>query len=233
MCGRCAGHRDAVQLALRAPNDEIAQLDPQRGSGWDLLLIVYGLLGVAIGAFQWNASPWFIDAKQSAAEWLIEHDILWPLSDNAPWWLLTHYPANNDVFSWLDGAMITSYILATATLLGSWVLLWLTLSARMLSGTWRANTIRLGYSLIPLAGCGVFLGLSALTVSLLKTEGISFHWLPAARVSLLTGAAVWSLWLAGRQLAGSGKLRQIAGLLLLSPALAGVIWSWLLLFFIW
>lgn len=112
------------------PNDEIGRLDPQRVNGWDLMLIVYGLLGVAVGAFQWNASPWFIDAKQRAAEWLIEHDILWPLSDNAPWWLLTHYPANNDLFSWLDGAMITGYILATAALLGSWVLLWLAFSAR-------------------------------------------------------------------------------------------------------
>ena len=233
MCGRCAGHRDAVQLTLRAPNREIATLDGQRASGWDLMLLIYGLLGVAVGAFQWTASPWFIAAKQAAAEWLIEHDILWPLADNAPWWLLTHYPDKNDVFSWLDGAAICAYIVGVALLLGSWVLLWLAAAAGTQPGRLRANTIRLGYALTPLAGCGVFLGLSALTVSMLKTEGLVLHWLPQARMALLGLAAAWTVWLAGRQLWPAGAGRALAGTLLLLPGVAGVIWAWSLLFFIW
>lgn len=233
MCGRCAGHRDAVQLTLRAPNREIATLDGQRASGWDLMLLIYGLLGVAVGAFQWTASPWFIAAKQAAAEWLIEHDILWPLADNAPWWLLTHYPDKNDVFSWLDGAAICAYIVGVALLLGSWVLLWLAAAAGTQPGKLRTNSVRLGYALTPLAGCGVFLGLSALTVSMLKTEGLVLHWLPQARILLLGLAATWTIWLAGRQLWPAGAWRALAGTLLLLPGVAGVIWAWSLLFFIW
>jgi hypothetical protein len=197
------------------------------------MLLIYGLLGVAVGAFQWTASPWFIAAKQAAAEWLIEHDILWPLADNAPWWLLTHYPDKNDVFSWLDGAAICAYILGVALLLGSWVLLWLAAAAGTQPGKLRANSIRLGYALTPLAGCGVFLGLSALTVSMLKTEGLVLHWLPQARMLLLGLAAAWTIWLAGRQLWPSGAWRALAGTLLLLPGVAGVIWAWSLLFFIW
>lgn len=233
MCGRCAGHRDAVQLALRPPNAEIARLDAGQANGWDLLLLVYGLLGVAVGAFQWTASPWFIAAKQAAAEWLVEREIFWPLADNAPWWLLTHYPSHNDVFSWLDGAMICGYILAVALLLGSWVLLWLAAAATQLPGALRINTIRLAYVLTPLAGGGVFLGLSALTVSLLKIEGLVFGWLPAARIALLALAAGWTLWLAARQLRPGGMGRCIAGIGLLLPAVAGVVWAWALLFFVW
>ncbi|MEW9899631.1 4Fe-4S binding protein [Chitinivorax sp. PXF-14] len=233
MCGRCADHRGAVQLAARAPNREIAQLRAEQGSGWDLLLLVYGLMGVAVGAFQWTSSPWFISAKQTAAEWLIERDILWPLSDNAPWWLLTHYPENSDVFTWLDGAMIVAYIGSVAVLLGTWVLAWLAASARVLPGSWRANTIKLSYALTPLAGCGVFLGLSALTVSILKAEGLTFHWIAQARMTLLTLAALWSWWLAWRQMQPQGPLRALAGAVLLVPALAAVVWAWALLFVIW
>jgi hypothetical protein len=68
------------------------------------------MLGVAIGAFQWTVSPWFVALRQRAAEWLVEREVFWPLESNAPWWLLTHYPEANDVFTWLDGALILAYI---------------------------------------------------------------------------------------------------------------------------
>ena len=46
------------------------------------LLLMFGMLGVAIGAFQWTVSPWFVRGKQVAAGWLVDRDILWPLADS-------------------------------------------------------------------------------------------------------------------------------------------------------
>jgi polyferredoxin len=60
MCGRCSGHRDAVELAPRLPGAEIAALPNREVSPWDIVLLLFGVMGVASGAFQWSASPVFI-----------------------------------------------------------------------------------------------------------------------------------------------------------------------------
>ncbi|OYW25028.1 MAG: hypothetical protein B7Z55_00525, partial [Planctomycetales bacterium 12-60-4] len=84
-CGRCAGERNAVQLALRSPNAEILGHPgaPENKAGemndWPARLLVFGMLGVALGAFQWSASPWLVAAKQAAAGWLVDHEVWWPL----------------------------------------------------------------------------------------------------------------------------------------------------------
>jgi hypothetical protein len=62
MCGRCAGEREAVQLALRSPNTEILSIAgspaTQPGERWSARLLVFGMLGMAMGTFHWQASPW-------------------------------------------------------------------------------------------------------------------------------------------------------------------------------
>ena len=148
------------------------QLGDKQANPWDTALILYGLLGIAIGAFHWTASRWFIDLKMFFANWLVDHDITWPLDTNAPWFLFTHYPEQNDVFSWLDGTMVIGYILATALVYGTALLVLLMGATRMLG---RFNTVRLHHltqGLIPIAGAGVFLGLSATTLSLLRAEHV-------------------------------------------------------------
>lgn len=65
MCGRCAGFKEAVGLATRSPCAEIAGRKPDP---WETALIVFGLLGLAPGAFLWSSSPWFVEAKQRLAE---------------------------------------------------------------------------------------------------------------------------------------------------------------------
>ncbi|MFP3616935.1 4Fe-4S binding protein, partial [Paraburkholderia sp. SIMBA_050] len=65
----------------------------------------------------------FVQIKQWLAGWLIDRDITWPLETNAPWFLLTHYPDRNDVFSWLDGGLIVSYIVGTGLVYGTALLL--------------------------------------------------------------------------------------------------------------
>lgn len=233
MCGRCAGHRDAVELAGRAPGSEITRLDADDASPWEVRLLVYGLIGTAIGAFQWSASPWFVQAKMAAAEWLIERDSYALLGDNAPWWLLTHYPEASDVFTWLDGLMILAYIGVAALLIGGWISLWLRL-AGWLTGRARAH-LQLAYALIPIGGAGVFLGLSALTVSLLAAEGIDMAHLPLIRGLLLAAASVASLVLARQMVSRMALSASRAALVLttFTVAGAGAVLPWVVMYYVW
>ena len=231
MCGRCSGHRDAVTLAARAPGAEVTCMRPADARAWETRLLVFGVIGTAVGAFQWSSSPWFVMLKTRVAEWLIARDSFALLQDNAPWWLLTHYPEANDVFTWLDGLGVLAYIGATALVLGGWITLWLHLAGAILPGSSKQNGRWLAYTLIPMGGLGVFLGLSALTVTLLKAEGIAMPWIFEVRITLLALAAMWSLWLGWRMLRGIAWQRKLSALGALAVAIGGNVFAWMLLFY--
>ncbi|MDT3671975.1 MAG: 4Fe-4S binding protein [Aromatoleum sp.] len=233
MCGRCSGHRGAVGLAARVPGAEVAKLAPRDADRWEARLLVFGVIGTAIGAFQWSASPWFVRAKLAAAEWLIEHDAFALLGDDIPWWLLTHYSEVNDVFTWLDGLMIVGYIATAAVVIGAWISGWLRVAARALGEP--ATQLRLAYALIPLGGVGVFLGLSALTVTLLTAEGVTLTQLPELRGALLAVATAASLALAYVQIGRSAAspLRRAAALLAFATAAAGAVVPWVMMYYVW
>ena len=144
-------------------------------------------------------SVWlFVDLKQYLAAWLIDRNILWPLDTNAPWFLFTHYPEQNDVFSWLDGTMVIGYIVVTGIVYGTALLALLAIGTRMLGKMNATRLHHLTLALIPIAGVGVFLGLSATTVSLLRAEHLPLWWVPGLRLGLLGAANLWSAWLAWR-----------------------------------
>ncbi len=233
MCGRCSGHRDAVSLAARLPGAEVAKLGVRDADRWEARLLVFGVIGTAIGAFQWSASPWFVRAKLAAAEWLVEHDAFTLLGDDIPWWLLTHYPEANDVFTWLDGLMILGYIATAAVVIGAWISGWLRVAGRVLGEP--AAHLRLVYALIPLGGVGVFLGLSALTVTLLTAEGVTLTHLPELRGALLAVATVASLALAHVQIGRSAAspLRRAAAWLGFATAAAGAVVPWVIMYYVW
>jgi polyferredoxin len=234
MCGRCSAHLDAVEAAWRAPNREVATLSTSEANPWDAALIVVGLVGLAIGAFHWNASPWFVEMKLAVAGFVIDHGPQWLLADNAPWWLLTHYPEANDVFTWLDGALIVAYIGATAAVIAAAVFGALAVAARVAYPAARfANAVRLAYALVPLAGLGVFLGLSSLTVSLARAEGLGTGIVPALRAVVLAIGALWSVRLAWLQLADRAPAARVAALAAFAVAVATIVGAWSLLFFRW
>lgn len=199
-CGRCSGHRDAVALQWRWPGSEIVASQPGDVGRYEALLLFYGMLGFALGAFQWTMAPGFVRAKQWAATWLVERDIFWPLSDHAPWWVLTHYPQASDVFTWLDGAGIVVWLTASAVLVGGCAHLVVAAAAHLARLDWKV----LSLGLVPMAAANLFLGLSMLTLTQLRSEGIVFGWLPQARLTLLALA-----WLACLALS-VGQLRRAA-----------------------
>jgi polyferredoxin len=230
-CGRCSGHRDAVWLAARSPNVEILAM--REAPRWEALLLIFGVLGLATGAFQWSASPWFVALKQAAATWLVERDSYTLLQDNAPWWLLTHYPQVSDAFTWLDGLAILIYIGTYTVIVGGFILAMLWLAQRVLvrpGFMWR-----LAFSLIPIGGISLFLGLSMLTLGQLSAEGLSLPWAPWVRAALLTLAFAWSGWLAGRLIhrTATPVWRRVTAITAHSAAMLAVIGLWSLQFYAW
>jgi polyferredoxin len=235
MCGRCSGFRGAIALSPRSPSHEIVRVAGAAPRPWESALIIFGLMGIAAGAFHWSVSPWFIALKQAIAGFLIDHDMLWPLRLQPPWWILTDYPAVNDQMTFLDGSLLLAYILATAAIMGAAISLCLWLAARSLGPSPAACFHHLAQCLIPVAGCGVFLGLSGITVSMLRTEGFELGFVGPVRAGLLAGAALWSVALAWN-IAGlsAGSLsRRIAATLFAALAVSAGAASWAVYFWVY
>jgi hypothetical protein len=233
-CGRCSGHRDAVTLKARAPNREILDATPRDIGTPAALLLLFGMLGLALGAFQWTSSPWFVALRQWAVEWLVDHDAFALLESNAPWWLLTHYPEAGDVLTWLDGIAVVAYVGGYALLAGglSWLAL---LAAARLARDEQLDWRVLSLGLLPLAGAGLFLGLTMTTLTQLRAEGWLPPGVPVLRTLILAGALVWSGWLGARLLARSGVAlhRRMAALMLYLVPLSIATANWHLLFEVW
>jgi hypothetical protein len=191
-----------------------------------------GLLGVAAGAFHWGNSAAYIAVKQWIAEWLVAQGISWPLSTSLPWWVLTNYPEQNDVMTLLDGGVLIGYMAAMAAASGVIGSASLALAVRSL-GPWSSNRFHhLAQCLIPIAGCGVFLGLSMITVTILRQNGFDMLFVPATRALMLGGATIWSFWLAWQVLGlyATSTLRKFAALLPISLLLLYCCALWASLF---
>lgn len=225
LCARCSGHRGAVELARRGLGQEIVALPARDIRPWEARLLVFGMIGVATGAFQWSASPWLVALKQAIAAWLIERNSFALLADDVPWWLLTHYPTAHDVFTPLDGLLIVAYVALAGVLLGGWITLWLRAAAPAHSEERGASARRLAYALVPFAGAGLFLGLSMLTATILKAAELTLAWLPYARAVVLGFGAGWSLLLAWRIASSARAVTAIAA------GMAPVLGAWVLLFY--
>jgi len=224
-CGRCSGYKDAVTLSGRSPASEIRNAGNRNVKTEEALTLVFGAIGVATAAFQWSASSRFVQMKTMIANWLIAHNSFFLLQDDAPWWLLTHYPAANDVFTWLDGLCILIFILGGGGALGVAVLSAVWLAARLTDDpglSWQ----RLALSLVPIAGVGIFLGLSMLTLSHLKAERIPMEWVPAIRAILLAIGSGFSTYLCWKLIVVRFSVRRLLALSvsLLPIVLIDAIW---------
>ena len=200
MCGRCSDFRGAVTLARRSPNHEIVHVAGEMTNPWQSALILFGLLGVAAGAFHWGSSAVFVAIRQALADRIVDLGLIWPLEPVLPWFVLTNYPDLNDMMTPLDGVVLLIYIGGMAMAMGLALSLCLALATRA-CGAWSWPRFHhFAQGLIPVAACGVFLGLSSLTVTMLKAEGIVLPFVAFLRAALLIGAGLWALvaWLEHR-----------------------------------
>ncbi|MCY1554806.1 hypothetical protein D9M68_914080 [compost metagenome] len=98
------------------------------------------------------------------------------------------------------------------------------------------NTFQhLALSLIPLGAAGLFLGLSATTVKLLRYEGLALAWVQPVRAVLLVAAIGWSLWLGWQVISihGGRGLHRLAAFACLILAAGLVGYGWWLQFWGW
>ncbi|MNP38279.1 hypothetical protein D3C76_1317810 [compost metagenome] len=93
----------------------------------------------------------------------------------------------------------------------------------------------LSLALTPLGSAGLFLGLSATTVKLLRYEGLLLEWVQPARALLLIAAMAWSAWLGWKLLARQdiARSRRCAVSACLLAAIATVGYGWWLQFWGW
>ena len=163
--------------------------------------------------------------------------------------MLTHYPDVNDSFSWLDGAVILLFIAGATVAVGGAVFAGLWAADRVLprthglrnSATGQAlggrlvGVHKLAQGLIPTAGIGVFLGLTATTLTLLQHEGVSTGWANAVRFALLGLALAWSLRFEWRLtgLRSAAPLRRLSAVGLIALGLVPFCWAWELFFVRW
>ncbi len=186
-----------------------------------------------MGAFHWSASPWLILVKQHSASWLIAADRLTLMTSTAPWWILTNYPAKNDVLTVLDGLVSVGYIAATAIIAGT-TLLALLWSAQLCLPTDRRVIDELALCLTPTAAAGLFLGLSATTFTMLRQDGLVLDGISVLRAILLTGAGLWSLSLAWNVCGRHGQgARRIAATALFGIAIILASAGWAIQFWVW
>ncbi|WP_374545458.1 4Fe-4S binding protein [Rhodoblastus sp.] len=195
MCGRCSDFRGAVTLARRSPNHEIVHVAGDMTNPWQSALILFGMIGVASAAFHWGSSAVYVAIRQALADRLAEWGLIWPMEPVLPWFILTNYPDFNDTMTPLDGLVLLIYIGGMALAVGLALSLCLALATRA-CGAWSWPRFHhFAQGLIPVAGCGVFLGLSGITLTMLKADGIVLPFVSLLRAALLIGAALWALWL--------------------------------------
>ena len=85
-----------------------------------------------------------------------------------------------------------------------------------------------------MAGCGVFLGLSAMTVTLLRTDGIMIPGVALARLALLAGAVIWAAalaWQIGARWVDGMRRAAMCGLVAMAAGVGAS--AWVILFWVW
>lgn len=236
MCGKCSGHREAINLTTRSPNEEIVVHGEKNQNIWESMLIIFGLCGIALAAFQWSNSFWLNHFRDTIDTWFLVHNIMWVFNTDTPWWLFTHYPLQNDSFSWVFGAEVFSYIIVIGGFFASLIALLIILATKLSGNSGLKTFNHLSQALIPLAGCSVFIGLFANTITMLqKYANLGFNSINALKFGMLGLATLWSSVLAWQILTQYAKTRthKIISMLCMLLAFAVINYSWVLVLHIW
>ena len=218
-CGRCSGYLGAVELAVRSPETEI--LTTKNAGTLEANSLIFGVIGICTAAMQWSGGDLFVWVKS-----LLVNFGFGALNQYAlPWWLLANHPDINRIFTLLDGLSILSCVMGGGALLGGVILgaVWL---AAKLATIPELSWQKLSLTLIPIAGAGIFLGLSSLTLALLQAEGFALAWARYFQMVILAVGSLFSLWLGVRLIIRGISVRHFLALILLVVPSALLCASW-------
>jgi hypothetical protein len=236
MCGKCGNSNGAIQLTARSPHEEIVVRGAKKNSTPESILIIFGLCGLALAAFQWTNSFWLQHARDVIDSWFLIHNINWVFNTNTPWWIFTNYPERGDVFSWLYGAEVVSYIVIVGFAIGIISTTLISLAVKCTGHLSLTRFNHLAQSLIPLGGCSVFVGLFANTINILqKYADIAFWWINYLKGALLILATLWSFYLAFKiiQRYTVSIKRRMMSLAFMLINFAVINYSWILVLHVW
>lgn len=233
MCGRCTNFKNSIALQPRSVNEEIVKYGAFQTTNWDRYLLLFCMIALAIGAFTWTKNPYFISYKQTMVLFFINQNIYWVFSENVPWWILTNYPSIRDIFNWVDGFCLTTYILAYAVILGGFLNFIIYLCYKISNKIINKNQFSM--ALLPLAFAGLFLGLSATSIKILNAGNIDIPGVNIIRAILLIICFYWCFALAYKILKNDEisfkKIIQILSVFSLAPF--SIIILWLYMFWLW
>jgi polyferredoxin len=236
MCGKCGVAKNSIELKLRSRHEEIVVHGGKKNSFYDSLLIIFGLCGLALAAFQWPNSFWFAHFRDVLDSWLLAHQITWAFNTNVPWWVFTHYPERGDVFSWVYGFEVLIYILSVGFVMGTILTILTIFSVKMTGPLTLARFNHFSQSLIPLGGMSIFIGLFANTITLLqKYANLGFVWITEFKLILLALATVWSFVLAYKIIKNytASYTRRALSLSIMTINFCLLNYSWILLLYVW
>lgn len=208
-CGRCIGHRNAVELGFRAPSSEIVTTPENKISGSELFLLLWGVTGICTAALTWRGSVLY-----SHFIHLFSQLNILPASD-LPWWL----SANPSSPALLIFIVASGSVLALVT----YALLRVAAFVSGNNGLWK----QLAFCLIPVVGSGIFLGISRIGFSLWEAEGLPAGWLPVLQFTVLAAASLFSVWLGIKIIFGRITFANLVALFVycLPVSLLFAVWS--------
>jgi hypothetical protein len=236
MCGKCAIAKNEIQLTLRSPNEEVVKYGGIKNSFFESLLIIFGLCGIALAAFQWTNSFWFQHFRDVVDSWFLTHQLTSVFNTNVPWWVFTHYPERGDVFSWIYGCEVIAYILLMGFFIGMALTALVCLAVKITGKLTLLRFNHLTQAFIPLGGCTVFIGLLGNTTHLLrKYANIAFVEENTFKYALLVIATLWALLLSNsiiKQYTAS-FCRRIGSLTCMLVSSFIICYFWILILHIW
>lgn len=208
-CGRCLGHRNAVELGFRSPSSEIVTTPENRISGSELFLLLWGVTGICTAALAWRGNVLYSQFILRLAQL----DVL--AASDLPWWLSAS-PSS---------PFLLIFIIISGSALALMIYVLLRLAA-LVSGNgilWK----QLALCLIPVTGFGIFLGISQIGFSLWEAYGFHSGYIPVLQFMVLTAASLFSVWLGIRIIFGRIHLANMIAFFIycLSVALLFAVWT--------